>query len=780
MVVRARSFWLALLGPGYVAFAALRGLGAPSPFISPAGTPLARYLPWAALVGSPVLLALGWRLTAPPSRGVDRIDPTARSAARAGITGLVMVLAALTGPAGPAFVALGNLGAAIASLSALVALARLTSLGGLVEAPASARRLDAAAFASLLWTVAVALPAMREVFPERAATLDPRALDLATTAASLGALGLALVYALRVRSARRLELGVADRASAAAQLAAAALTVGLLAAVTSVATPERIFPLTAAVASLGVCASAVATEATALARGLRVTLALGLVGLPPALGAVWLVQASQGRAAAAVLAACGLSALAGLAAPAIARRLAPEGSRWLAALGAATDAAMNPDPDAALEDALLALGEATKSGEQGGEPPALYRFGAEGVRLDVVTVDRAGYAHVGRGDLPEDLARLTDGEPERILRLEVARAAEVRRPELRPIAEWLEQQGYGAMAAVRDELGVVGLLGIPRGPRAAPMTLEEVRALRTLGDRLGAVLAVSASLARSREREVVARTSAEREAGEAARLGAAVDHGKGRMIALARMIARPALVASYSPAARSAIEHLERLGEAGRPIALLTAPGVDAVAWAAVAHLASPRKGGPFTVVEGSASAEHDLERWRDPDESPLGAARGGTLVVVDAHALPDDVQGYLAAALGAEAQLVAAIPGTVDSLVAAGQMNERLADLLGDRAVALPPLAARSEDLQALAVEHLGRLGIRLQSRPLGLEPKALAALLEYEWPGNDAELYATLLRAAILTQGEVIGVAELEKIGFETGRKTRAAGRTKRRAVG
>ena len=97
--------------------------------------------------------------------------------------------------------------------------------------------------------------------------------------------------------------------------------------------------------------------------------------------------------------------------------------------------------------------------------------------------------------------------------------------------------------------------------------------------------------------------------------------------------------------------------------------------------------------------------------------------------------------------------------------MSERLADLLGDRAVALPPLAARAEDLRALAMEHLSRIGVRLGARPLGLAPRALAALLEHAWPGNDAELYATLLKAALATEGEVVGPRELAKAGLRPG---------------
>src|SRR5207247_827091 len=96
---------------------------------------------------------------APRPLGEDPIEPGARSAARSACAGMAIAIAAAMGPATPGFSLLLNLGSATATLSALVALARIPSLGGLLTAPPRARRLDAAAFSSLLWTVAVALPA---------------------------------------------------------------------------------------------------------------------------------------------------------------------------------------------------------------------------------------------------------------------------------------------------------------------------------------------------------------------------------------------------------------------------------------------------------------------------------------------------------------------------------------------------------------------------------------------------------------------------------------------
>jgi DNA-binding NtrC family response regulator len=127
------------------------------------------------------------------------------------------------------------------------------------------------------------------------------------------------------------------------------------------------------------------------------------------------------------------------------------------------------------------------------------------------------------------------------------------------------------------------------------------------------------------------------------------------------------------------------------------------------------------------------------------------------------DVQSYLGAAAPDDATLIVSLPATVDALAASGRLSERLADRLGDRTVALPTFEARAEDLRALALENLARIGVRLGREPLGLAPRALTALMEHTWPGNDAELYATLLRAALEAEGGVLGPKDLARVGFD-----------------
>lgn len=752
MPSRKRSYWLAVAA---VAYACLGALSART------GT----LVPLLALGLLPAWLAAVWRWSARLGTGERRIEAQALSAMRAAHFGAALWVAARLGPAGrPGYDALANLGAGISAVSALVALARLPSEGGLLTPAQAVRSIDAAAFAGLLWGIAVALPGTRALFSE-SALLDPLAIDYATTTAGVGSLLVLVSAALRLRMQRRLEMGAADRTAGALALSATALLVAIPAAAADIAPPDRILPIGLLAGSLACVWTATTREPTAVSTALRGVLAIMILGVPTSLFAAIAVRAFPEHGALIALLGAALAIAVGIVARDVARPLGPEQSRWLRAIENASRAALQPDPDAAIRAALEALRSASPAPDT---RPELFRNAPE----EVLFVDVAGYLHVEKASAPERLYALALEEPERTLRAEVLEAMQVRRPEVRPLLAWFETRRAFSATVVVDEEGPLGFLLLPRGRRRRPLALEEARALSHLADRVSALLAVSSALARSRERELAATHRAVAVDTERERLEHMVRGAAGRHRAYAELVARPVLVTAYSPPARFAVDELTRRGKTTDPIVLFAPPGVDPAPWAAISHLASPGAGGPLVIVDAATAAAHEDALWTDPERSPLTLADGGTLVILDAAALPRAAQEHVSRAASRRggdgsspiprARLVVSVRAPIPRLVAEDRLAKSLGAVLGEQHVELPPLSARAEDLRALALERLSAAGMRSRGVPLGIDAAALSLLLEHQFPGNDAELRDVLVRAAEVAQGPVVTVKDLAAIGF------------------
>jgi hypothetical protein len=497
---------------------------------------------------------------------------------------------------------------------------------------------------------------------------------------------------------------------------------------------------------------------------LRGVLAIMILGVPAALFIAIAARAFPAHAAPITLFGSAIAIAVGLVARDVARPLGPEQSRWLDAIVQASKNALQPDPDSAIRAALDALRAAT------GDPnarPQLFRNDP----ASVLSVDVAGYLHVEQADAPERLYELALGEPERTLRTDVLRALQVRRPDVRPLLAWMEAREAFSLTLIQDDEGALGFLLLPRGNRTLPLTLEEARAMRLLTDRLSALFSVSSALARSRERELTATKRANQVDAERARLERIIDSSASRHRASAELVARPVRTAAYSPAARFAIHEVERAGGTAEPLALITPPGVDAAAWAAIAHAASAGRGGPLVIIDGAIAEGHDEELWRNAERSPLSLADGGTLVVLDAAALPLAVQEWIARpakratddldSVVPPAMLVVTLRRSVASLLSEGRLSRNLAARLR-QSVDLPTLASRTEDLRSMVLERLAAWGMRRRGEPLGIAPSALAMLIEHEWPGNDSELTDVLVRATEAASGKLVTAADLAAIGF------------------
>ncbi len=738
----------------YVCFAALRGHSGRLPIL--------------ALILLPIFVFWVWRRTEAPRDAEDHTERTARLALRAVAWGGAVWLAARSGATGrPSLDAAANLATGTVVVAALVALARIGSFGGLLNVPRASRSLDAASFAGLLWGIATALPGARALFAERSVLLDPLAVDYATTTAGAASLLVLVAAAWRVKLLRRNELGAHDRAAGAFALSLAAVGAAIPAAFLDVAAPDRIVPAFALGAGAACTWAASVRQPSSVTSALRGTLAVLLLGVPLMLVAGFIARKAPHHAGAVVLVACAMAIVVGVVARKVARPLGPDQSRWLEAVGAASRAALIPEPEAALSQALFAL---TKASPSPNARPELWRTSPPAV----LSVDIAGYLHEKPAEAPERLYTLALEEPERTLRAEVLRQLEVRRPEVRPILSWLESRHAASATVVVDDDGPLGFILLPKTSRRSPLSLEEARGIRLLTDRISSLISVSSALARSRERELAAIERADSADDEVHRLEHVISLDEGRHRAMAERLAGRVRSTAFSPSARTALEALERFGRIGATLYLQAPRGCDGVAWAAVAHLAGPRAGGPFVIVDATHGREHDLERWEDASRSPLALADGGTLFITDIFALPAPVQSTLQRALArASAQtprstvlppgLIATGMEPLDALIGAGKLEPGLSRYLAQGSLTLPRLVDRGEDIRSLILDTLARTGLRLHSKPLGVDGAALRLLMEHTWPGNEAELGEVIARAAAFVVGDQMRVQDLFAAGFQ-----------------
>jgi hypothetical protein len=691
-----------------------------------------------------------------------------RGAARGAGWGSAVVLASV-GATLPsrALDACGGLGVLVAVASACIAVAGMP--GEDRATPRRPARLPLAVVAAA-WTLAVAA-----VLASRFAA-DPARLPLGLLAAhaplwtglAIGASAVVLAFlvvdALR---RRRLDLAATSRAGAMAALLATTLLAALAAAGFGRLDGETVARFALAAASAGVVAIARYPDVMAVVRVARRGVAMAAAGGVVALVGATFVEADEADAWILTAATAALALAAGAAARWVERPFRPAHGVWLDACERAVVEAARAEPTDALRGALLALRAPTGLGLPS---PALWTFSPG----RVTSVDAAGYLHEREGDVPVAVIDAALADAEGTVRTEWVDALLVRRPDLRSVGAWLDDERALLATLVACDGETEGLLVLPRGNRALPVALEEVRAVRRVADALAAACRVRSAEARWLEhaRSLTRRAEAAEEQVERLAHERALDAGRHALAAM--RLARPATVGIYAAASRMALEALERRTAAGAPIAVVAPSGVDPVPYLARAHLAGARRSAPFVVVDATSAREHDLARWSDPEMSPLALADGGTLAIVDGSALPLDVQRLVARSL-AEArppwerptrlnvQLALTSVGTPRDLVEAGRLDPALAARLGgdeEAPVILPRLQDRPDDLRAVVTDRLAREGLRVLGRPVGIEPAAYARLAEHPFPGDDAELSSIVQRLVAHCGGDTVRLSDIEAL--------------------
>jgi len=112
---------------------------------------------------------------------------------------------------------------------------------------------------------------------------------------------------------------------------------------------------------------------------------------------------------------------------------------------------------------------------------------------------------------------------------------------------------------------------------------------------------------------------------------------------------------------------------------------------------------------------------------------------------------------LEVDVRIVAATNRDLPKAIASGAFREDLFYRLNVVSIEVPPLRERREDIELLVAAFLKEFSDENGKRIEGIDVKARAALLAFDWPGNVRQLRNTIESAVVLARGQVIGLDDL-----------------------
>jgi two-component system, NtrC family, response regulator AtoC len=200
-------------------------------------------------------------------------------------------------------------------------------------------------------------------------------------------------------------------------------------------------------------------------------------------------------------------------------------------------------------------------------------------------------------------------------------------------------------------------------------------------------------------------------------------------------------------------------------------------------HERSSRMRAPFVTLNCGAIPENLLESelfghrkgaFTDATTDRRGLfeeADGGTLLLDEIGELSVNLQVKLLRALQegtirrlgdtkdvkVDVRIITATHRDLTADVKAGRFREDLFYRINVLPIHVPPLRSRREDVSLLIDHFVTKNNARLGTNIRGVSVEVRKLLLEYGWPGNVRELENTIERAMVLTEADVLQVADL-----------------------
>lgn len=212
---------------------------------------------------------------------------------------------------------------------------------------------------------------------------------------------------------------------------------------------------------------------------------------------------------------------------------------------------------------------------------------------------------------------------------------------------------------------------------------------------------------------------------------------------------------------------------------ILSGPsGCGKEVWAREIHRISSRGGSPFVALDCGALPENLVESelfgyergaFTGADRRKSGlfeAAFGGTLFLDEIANLTPGTQAKLLRVLEerkirhlggkkdipVDTRVIVAANRDLPACIKEGSFREDLYHRLNQFTLPVPSLAERKEDIPTLAAFFLREAEKLVNKKIETISDSALAELAAYAWPGNVRELKNVIIRAALLSGGEIL----------------------------
>ena len=200
-------------------------------------------------------------------------------------------------------------------------------------------------------------------------------------------------------------------------------------------------------------------------------------------------------------------------------------------------------------------------------------------------------------------------------------------------------------------------------------------------------------------------------------------------------------------------------------------------------HNLSKRAKGPFVAVECAALSStlleselfgHEKGAFTDAHAQRIGKfelASGGTIFLDEIGEIDQQTQVKLLRVLEsrvfqrvggneditADFRLVTATNKNLLKLVAEGKFREDLYYRLNVIDIRTPALKDHREDIASLVARFLGEISKANGGAVTGIEPDALKALEDYDWPGNVRQLRNVIEKMVVLSSGSKLTVDDI-----------------------